>query len=166
MGATSTTRICRTVTVASAAHSQRLVNVVGLKIVPSDRTFRALTICNRTKAVKAMVAPVDSPYSSLAQARMPSVRAAMMAPCINSTEIRWRLRMTASRARGRRDITPGFGTSVPRAMAGGPSMMMLIQSSWIAANGFGSPMSWEPTSVMMAPTLVATWNRTKVTMLS
>lgn len=61
------------------------------------------------------------------------------------------LRTCSPGERGGRCITLRCGGSMPRAMAGGPSMMMLTQSSWIADMGAGGPASTVASSVRMAP---------------
>jgi hypothetical protein len=63
-------------------------------------------------------------------------------------------------------MMPGRAGSTPSVMAGGPSMMMLIHSIWIAVNGAGQPSSGAPSTVRMAPMLVESWKRTNLTMLS
>ena len=40
---------------------------------------------------------------------------------------------------GVRSITPGWGLSTPRVMAGGPSAMRFTHSTWIGVNGTGRP---------------------------
>ncbi len=74
--------------------------------------------------------------------------------------------MRASRGRGGASMTPGRAGSTPRVMAGGPSMMMLIQRIWIAVNGVDQPSRLAPSTVWMAPMLVESWKRTNFTRLS
>ena len=132
----------------------------------SLRAARALHSWNSTNVVNAIVAAVALPVSSRAAAKTATVPAAMTAPARVMAARRRMPRMRSSGERGGRRITLPRGGSTPSAIAGGPSMMMLIHSSWIADIGAGSPASTVTSSVRIAPMLVDSWNRTNVTMLS
>ena len=63
-------------------------------------------------------------------------------------------------------MMPGLGGSTPRAMAGGPSAMMLTNRIWMALKITPSPAIWAMRIVRMAEMFVVSWKRTKVMMLS
>ncbi len=156
-----------TKTPARAAQSLPLVSVDRWKTDrPSARAFRALPSWKSTKVVNARVRASASFPRPPAHARTPSVPAAMTSPVITRMPRRRTFRMAAPGRRGGASMAVGDGGSTPRAIAGGPSMMMLTQRIWMTVKGTGSPSSGAPRSDPMAPRFVASWKRTKVTMLA
>ncbi len=66
--------------------------------------------------------------------------------------------MLAPRRVGRRFIrSPRMG-SRPRVSAGGPSMMMLIHSSWRAVKGAAKPASREHSTTATDDRFTVSWN--------
>ena len=89
---------------------------------------------------------------------------AMIVPENTTWRSRALVRMRPPGVRGGCSIVRARGGSMPSASAGGPSMIRFTQSTWIAVNGTGRPVTVEPSTVRMAPTLVDSWKRTNWTM--
>ena len=153
-------------TVKAAAHSLPLRNCDRLNTVPSSvRALNTLKTWNSTKVVKAMARACSSLPTERWWARTPSVPTAITEPARATWRSRRALRMRAPGRRGASSMARPLGGSTPSAMAGGPSMIRFTQRTWMAVKGTGSPVTDAPMSVRMAPTLVDSWKRTKVTML-
>ena len=138
----------------------------------SLRTFRMLKNWKSTNVLKAMVpatvavpASGSTPGASASTNRVPTA----MITDENATAVqRCLVRIFSSIGRGLRFMMSESAWSRPSAIAGGPSMMMFTHRIAMAAKGLplAMPKMDAARNNMAKPSVVLSWNRTNLTMLS
>ena len=115
--------------------------------------------------VSCFVEPSPVPSFASSAEKTASVPAATSAADDRTRKTMASVIVGSSRFRGGWRRTASSQGSTPSDCAGGPSMMMLIQSTCMGLRGWGRPRSFAPATMPSAASDVESWNVRKLRML-